>query len=79
MEKIPYFQSYFLLLKMITFALNYLPTLKNNCQCPNLESSLINLNKPYTKNLPTVFPPIPVYKRTKIKPRRNLNEFIEML
>ena len=79
MEKIPYFKSYFLLLKMITFALNYLPTLKKNCQCPDLSNSLTNNNKPYVKNLPTIFPPIPIYTRTKIKPNKNLKEFIDML
>ena len=79
MDKIPYFKSYFILLQMITFALNYLPTLKNNCQCPVLNFSLVNLNKPYVKNLPTVFPPIPIYNRTKIKPNRTLKDFINML
>ena len=54
MEEIPYFKSYFLLLKIITFALHYLPTLKSNCLYPELKNSLANKGKPYVKNLPTI-------------------------
>ena len=80
MNKIPYFKGYFYLLNMITFAIHYLPNLRNNNKFPELKNSLANKIKgQYVRRLPTLFPPLPIPKKKIINPQCHLGILINML
>ena len=66
MDKIPRFQAYFELLNMITFCLHYLPNIQACGMFPDLSNSLLKKGK-YIKNIPPIFPPLPVKKTIMLK------------
>ena len=53
MEEIPYFTSYFLLLKIIAFVFHYLPTLKSNFLYLELKNSWKTLCHKFANNFPS--------------------------
>ena len=79
MEKIPYFQGYFFLLNLITFAIHYLPSLVNKGQFPDLSQSLHNQNKLYTKNLPNILPRMPVIQKNNIESKMSFKKILELI
>jgi len=81
MKKIPFLQPYFELLKMITFAIHYLPNIHRTGLFPIFNKSIQNnhINIKYCKSIPKVFPPLPIRKtvtlEVKITPIELLNCF----
>jgi hypothetical protein len=68
MHKIPFLRPYFELLKMITFAIHYLPNVQKADLFPLFNNSLQNkLNSNYCKSIPSVFPPLPVRRTTNLE------------
>ena len=79
MEKIPYFQGYFFLLNLITFAIHYLPSLVNKGQFPDLSHSLHNQNKIYTKNLPKILPHVPIVHKKNIESKMSFKKILDLI
>jgi len=77
MNEIPYFKPYFELLNIITFCLHYLPNVQACGSFPDLSNSIIK-NKKYIKNIPHIFPPLPVKKSIEIKVLVTMKELINV-
>ena len=69
MNKIPFLKPYFELLKMITFAIHYLPNIHRTGIFPLFNKSIQNKNidVKYCKSIPKVFPPLPVRKTINLQ------------
>ena len=69
MKKIPFLQPYFELLKMITFAIHYLPNIHRTGLFPIFNKSIQNnhINIKYCKSIPKVFPPLPIRKTVTLE------------
>ena len=69
MNKIPFLKPYFELLKMITFAIHYLPNIHRTGLFPLFDKSIQNnhINVKYCKSIPKVFPPLPIRKTINLK------------
>ena len=69
MNKIPFLKPYFELLKMITFAIHYLPNVHRAGLFPLFNQSIQNehINIKYCKSIPKVFPPLPIRKTINLK------------
>ena len=69
MNKIPFLKPYFELLKMITFAIHYLPNIQRTGLFPIFNNSIQNnhINVKYCKSIPKVFPPLPIRKTMNLK------------
>ena len=69
MNKIPFLKPYFELLKMITFAVHYLPNIQSSGLFPLFNKSLQNncMGEKYCKSIPKVFPPLPIRRKTSIQ------------
>jgi hypothetical protein len=69
MNKIPFLKPYFELLKMITFAIHYLPNIQRTGLFPLFNKSIQNnhINVKYCRSIPKVFPPLPVRKTINLK------------
>ena len=62
MNKIPFLIPYFEILKMITFAIHYLPNVQRIGLFPLFNNALQNkfIGEKYCKSIPKVFPPLPI-------------------
>ena len=80
MNKIPFLKPYFELLKMITFAIHYLPNIQSIGLFPLFNNSLQNkyMGEKYCKSIPKVFPPLPIRKKENIKMNFTLEEFFKL-
>ena len=80
MKKIPFLKPYFEILKLITFAINYLPNVQKIGSFPIFSNALQikNLGEKYCKSIPKIFPPLPIRKRMKIEVEINIKEIIEI-
>ena len=80
MNRIPFLKPYFELLKMITFAIHYLPNIQRIGLFPLFNNSLQNqfIGEKYCKSIPKVFPPLPVRKRERIEVVISIKEIIEL-
>ena len=80
MNKIPFLKPYFELLKMITFAIHYLPNIQRIGSFPLFNNSLQNnfIGEKYCKSIPKVFPPLPIRKRTSMEIQISINEMINL-
>jgi len=69
MNKIPFLKPYFELLKMITFAIHYLPNIQSSGLFPLFDKSLQNnyMGEKYCKSIPKVFPPLSIRRKTSIE------------
>ena len=76
MDKIPRFQAYFELLNIITFCLHYLPNIQDCGMFPDLSNSLLKKGKKYIKNIPPIFPPLPVKKTIMLKVSVTIKELM---
>ena len=81
MEKVPYFQPYFELLRIITFCIHYLPNIQESGLFPDLSDSIQNKYPgiKYVRNVPPVFPQLPVRKIISIKVDIHFNDIIELM
>ena len=80
MKKLPFLKPYFELLKMITFAIHYLPNIQKIGLFPLFNNALQNkfIGEKYCKSIPKVFPPLPIRKTEKIKMTFTINELFEI-
>ena len=80
MNKIPFLKPYFELLKMITFAIHYLPNIQSSGLFPLFNNSLQNnyFGEKYCKSIPKVFPPLPIRRKTSIKIKMTHKEMISL-
>ena len=80
MKKIPFLKPYFEILKIITFAIHYLPNIQKIGLFPIFSNSLQNkkIGEKYCKSIPKVFPPLPIRKRINIEVNINTKEIIEI-
>ena len=80
MNKIPFLKPYFEILKMITFAIHYLPNVQKCGLFPIFKDAIQNNNigKKYCKSIPTVFPPLPVRKKTNLEIKITIKELLEL-
>ena len=78
MNKIPFLKPYFELLKMITFAIHYLPNIHRTGIFPLFNKSIQNKNidVKYCKSIPKVFPPLSVRKTINLQLEVFPNELI---
>ena len=81
MEKVPYFQPYFELLRIITFCIHYLPNIQECGLFPDFSDSIQNKYPgiKYVKNVPPVFPQLPLRKLIKIKVDIYFNDIIHIM
>ena len=78
MNKIPFLRPYFELLKMITFAIHYLPNIQKAGLFPIFNKS-IQSNYPenhYCRSIPKVFPPLPIRKTIILKVKFKYKEIL---
>ena len=80
MKKLPFLKPYFELLKMITFAIHYLPNIQKIGLFPIFNNALQNefIGEKYCKSIPKVFPPLPIRKTENIKICFTLNELFDI-
>ena len=80
MNKIPFLKPYFELLKMITFAIHYLPNIQRIGLFPLFNNSLQNnyIGEKYCKSIPKVFPPLPIRKRINLEIEVSIQEIIDI-
>ena len=81
MEKVPYFQPYFELLRIITFCIHYLPNIQECGLFPDFSNSIQNKYPgiKYVKNVPPVFPQLPTRKLIKINVDIYFNDIIQLM
>ena len=80
MNKLPFLKPYFELLKMITFAIHYLPNIQKIGLFPLFNNSLQNkfIGEKYCKSIPKVFPPLPIRKTENIKMSFSISELFDI-
>ena len=80
MNKIPFLKPYFELLKMITFAIHYLPNVQSVGLFPLFNKSLQNnyMGEKYCKSIPKVFPPLPIRRKTTIEIKITQKELLSL-
>ena len=80
MNEIPFLKPYFELLKMITFAIHYLPNIQRCGLFPIFQDALQNkyIGEKYCKSIPKVFPPLPIRKRTILKVEITMKELLDL-
>ena len=69
MNKIPFLKPYFELLKIITFAIHYLPNIQSSGLFPIFNKSLQNnhIGEKYCRSIPKVFPPLPIKRKISVE------------
>ena len=79
-KNLPFLKPYFELLKMITFAIHYLPNIQKIGLFPLFNNSLQNnfIGEKYCKSIPKVFPPLPIRKTENIKMSFTMNELFDI-
>ena len=80
MKKLPFLKPYFELLKMITFAIHYLPNIQKIGLFPLFNNALQNkfIGEKYCKSIPKVFPPLPIRKTENIKMSFTISELFDI-
>ena len=81
MGKIPYFQPYFEILRIITFCIHYLPNIQECGLFPDFSDS-IQMKYPgikYVRNVPPIFPQLPLRKIIKISLDINFTDILYSL
>ena len=81
MEKVPYFQPYFELLRIITFCIHYLPNIQECGLFPDLSDSIQNKYPgiPYVKNVPPVFPQLPISNKLNIEIDVHFKDILKLM
>ena len=69
MNKLPFLKPYFELLKIITFAIHYLPNIQSSGLFPIFNKSLQNkhIGEKYCRSIPKVFPPLPIKRKISVE------------
>ena len=80
MKELPFLKPYFELLKMITFAIHYLPNIQRIGLFPLFNNALQNkyIGEKYCKSIPKVFPPLPIRKTECLKMKFDLKELFDI-
>ena len=80
MKEIPFLKPYFELLKMITFAIHYLPNIQKCGLFPIFKDAIQNnyIGEKYCRSIPKVFPPLPIRKRTTLKVKISMKELLDL-
>ena len=79
MKKLPFLKPYFELLKIITFAIHYLPNIQRAGLFPLFNKSIQNnyIDKQYCRTIPKVFPPLPIRRTTTLNVTINFKELLD--
>ena len=80
MKKIPFLKPYFEVLKLITFAIHYLPNVQKIGMFPIFTNAVQNkkIGEKYCKSIPKIFPPLPIRKRVNVEVVIKIKEIVEI-